>query len=184
MSFVKDEIYFIQDSLSKKIKIGYSANFKRRFLDLSNANANRLYILCVLPGNKEDEVKYHARFAQYRTHGEWFSPSREIVEFIKEENRKIDKINKSKEESIIPSIDDPERYRLYSITEVARILNISRARFYQLQKNGFFPEAKYIKKTNKPYFTQDMVEQVKQVMITNIGINGEVCMFYSPRGAK
>lgn len=179
MSFIKDEVYFVQDCLSKKIKIGYSSDFKRRFQDLSNMNANKLYLLGLFPGDKEDESKLHNKFAVDRTHGEWFNPSVQILNFIKEENK--EKRGSKRKKSRARDLDDK---KVYSVTAASKEVNLSRARFYQLVDNGMFPKPLYEESSKRPYYTASMLEDVKEVRITNVGVNGKICMFYGPRAAK
>jgi len=71
---------------------------------------------------------------------------------------------------------------LRSVTEVARsIVGLSRARFYQLVKEGFFPAPLYDLRSKRPYYTTELQEVCRQVRQTNIGCNGQPILFYSPR---
>lgn len=173
-SDIKEEIYFIQDSLSKRIKIGYTTNLKIRFQTLSGSNANKLFILGSIPGTEKDEAKLHKNFIEDRAHGEWFHPSSEILDFIHEAMRAkkpiaIKKEKKNKEEI------------LYSISKVAKNLQLSRSRFYQLLDDGFFSKPLYDKRTKRPYYTSSLMAEAKKVLRTSMGVNGKICLFYRPR---
>ena len=43
-----------------------------------------------------------------------------------------------------------------SVTELAKTLGLSRARFYQLQKMGIFPMPIYCIRTRRPFYTPDL----------------------------
>ena len=75
-------IYFIKDTVSLAIKIGYSKTPKKRLGALQTANASKLMLLGTISGTESDEVSYHSRFAQYRLQGEWFRG--EIIEEVLE----------------------------------------------------------------------------------------------------
>ena len=75
------QIYFIQGSETKRIKIGYSVNPKARLQSLSASEP--LTLLKTIPGNAEEEKKLHKRFQHLRRHGEWFEADEELIQFIK-----------------------------------------------------------------------------------------------------
>lgn len=68
-----------------------------------------------------------------------------------------------------------------SITEMARMVGLSRARFYQLKAEGIFPEPKQDETAGRPVYDQDLQRQCLQVRRTNCGINGQPIVFYSRR---
>ena len=68
-----------------------------------------------------------------------------------------------------------------SVTEMTKILCLSRARFYQLQKQGFFPMPLYCIRTRKPYFDMSLQKQCLQVRQTGIGFNNHPILFNAPR---
>jgi hypothetical protein len=70
---------------------------------------------------------------------------------------------------------------VYSVTEVARSLELSRARFYQLVQEGVFPTPVYDIRSRRPYYTVELQQRCHQVRQTNIGQNGLPILFYSPR---
>lgn len=68
-----------------------------------------------------------------------------------------------------------------SVTEMARMVGLSRARFYQLKAEGIFPEPKQDETAGRPVYDQDLQRQCLQVRRTNCGINGQPIVFYSRR---
>lgn len=68
-----------------------------------------------------------------------------------------------------------------SITEIARILNLSRSRFYQLLQSGFFPKPKYDDRSNRPYYNLELQQKCLECRQSGIGIDGSFMLFYSPR---
>lgn len=65
-------IYFVKDTVSLAIKIGYSKTPKQRIGGLQTGNPHKLILLGTVKGNEVDEVRYHDQFAAYRMEGEWF----------------------------------------------------------------------------------------------------------------
>ena len=68
-----------------------------------------------------------------------------------------------------------------SVTELAKKLDLSRARFYQLQKVGVFPEPVYCVYTKRPFYTMGLQEKCLEIRKTGIGHNGRPIIFYSKR---
>jgi hypothetical protein len=68
-----------------------------------------------------------------------------------------------------------------SVSEMAEILGLSRARCYQLLDANLLPPPVYDIRTHRPLYTQDLQEQCLQVKQTGIGFNGQYVLFYSPR---
>ena len=73
------------------------------------------------------------------------------------------------------------RKPICSVTELVRSLGMSRARFYQLQREGFFPQAIYDLRTRRPFFDTRLQEICHEVRQTGIGFNGHYILFYSAR---
>ncbi len=65
-------IYFIKDTVSQAIKIGYSKSPKKRVGGLQTGNPHKLVLLGIVAGTEAEETAFHVRFAQYRMEGEWF----------------------------------------------------------------------------------------------------------------
>jgi len=68
-----------------------------------------------------------------------------------------------------------------SVAEMARMVSMSRARFYQLVNDGVFPAPLYRIDTRRPFFTQEMQETCLEVRRRNCGINGRPVLFYARR---
>ena len=70
---------------------------------------------------------------------------------------------------------------IISVTAMAKKVGLSRARFYQLQKEGFFPAPLYSLRTHRPFYDLKLQEQCIEVKATGIGANNLPIIFYSPR---
>lgn len=79
-------IYFIQNEVTRNIKIGTSSNPEKRLQSLQTASAENLVILGIIDGGVQEEKKLHIMFAQHRLRGEWFLENDELVDYIKEDN--------------------------------------------------------------------------------------------------
>jgi hypothetical protein len=76
-------IYFLKDTVTQEIKIGYSKKSpKQRLRDCQTGNAHKLILLGTVTGRREDEDCFHGRFAQHRLEGEWFKG--DIIEEVLE----------------------------------------------------------------------------------------------------
>lgn len=69
-----------------------------------------------------------------------------------------------------------------SVTEMARMVGLSRARFYQLMDEGCFPRPTYYPETGRPYFDDEQQATCLEVRSRNVGINGKPVLFYARRG--
>ena len=70
---------------------------------------------------------------------------------------------------------------IVSMTEISKMLNLSRARFYQLLEQGFFPKPKYDKRSKRPYYDLELQQKCLECRQSGIGIDGSFMLFYSPR---
>lgn len=68
-----------------------------------------------------------------------------------------------------------------SVAEMARMVGLSRARFYQLVNEGIFPNPIYDVHTRRPFFSEDMQAVCMDVRKRNCGVNGKPILFYSAR---
>lgn len=78
-------IYFIREDDDGPIKIGCSASYsgvRERLTTIKIGNPRKLSIIKIIPGNFEDEKKWHERYAYANVSGEWFSPVPELVNEI------------------------------------------------------------------------------------------------------
>jgi KilA-N domain/Meiotically up-regulated gene 113 len=75
-------VYFILDSVTNLIKIGYTHSLNARFSGFQCGNPNPLEILGYCSGGKKEETRIHREFAEYRVTGEWFKDIQVIRDFI------------------------------------------------------------------------------------------------------
>lgn len=76
-------VYFVQDTVSGHIKIGYTSKPATwRLSLLQTGNPNPLRLLITLPGGEQEEARLHRKFAVARHRGEWFHPWRMLLGYI------------------------------------------------------------------------------------------------------
>jgi hypothetical protein len=68
-----------------------------------------------------------------------------------------------------------------TVSEMARMVGLSRARFYQLQKAGVFPQPIYDVATRRPVYTEEVQSICLEVRRRNCGVNGKPVLFYARR---
>ena len=68
-----------------------------------------------------------------------------------------------------------------SVTEMARMVNLSRGRFYELVKAGIMPGPIKCSRTCRPLFTRELQQQALAVRETNVGVDGQYVCFYAQR---
>ena len=68
-----------------------------------------------------------------------------------------------------------------SVSEMAQKLELSRARFYQLQNVGAFPPPIYSIKTRRPFYDIRLQQICFEIRETGIDFSGEYILFYSAR---
>jgi hypothetical protein len=71
-----------------------------------------------------------------------------------------------------------------SVTEMIRMLEFSRGRFYQLLEQQIFPPPIYDLRTKRPFYTLDLQQLCLNIRESNVGFNGQYVLFYSPRKEK
>jgi DNA-binding transcriptional MerR regulator len=74
-----------------------------------------------------------------------------------------------------------EMKAVVSVSEMATMVGLSRARFYQLQKEGVFPPPERDKETGKPFYTLKVQKICLEVRRRNFGVNGKKILFYAAR---
>ena len=82
-----------------------------------------------------------------------------------------------------PHIDLANRKAVYSVTEVAHLCTLSRARFYDLIRDGVMPYPVYCVRTKKPMYFAEMAVICQRVRRSNVGIDGRYVIFYDRRPA-
>lgn len=75
-------VYFIEGG--GLIKIGVAFMPEWRMEQLQAMSPVPLTLLAIAPGGYELETKLHLKFAKSRVHGEWFRPTQELADIIKE----------------------------------------------------------------------------------------------------
>ncbi len=68
-----------------------------------------------------------------------------------------------------------------TIAEMARMLGLSRSRFYQLLGSAF-PEPCRDEQSNRPYYTEEQQRVCLEVKHRNCGVDGKPILFYARRG--
>ena len=68
-----------------------------------------------------------------------------------------------------------------NVSTMAKHLNLSRSRLYQLIDLGILLKPVYLSNNKRPVYTREMAMRNIEVKNSNVGINGEVIMFYSAR---
>ena len=68
-----------------------------------------------------------------------------------------------------------------SVSEMARMCSMSRARFYQLINDGVFPKPEYEVSTSRPFYGEEAQTKCLEVRRRNLGINGRPVLFYPTR---
>lgn len=66
-----------------------------------------------------------------------------------------------------------------TVAEMARMVNLSRARFYQLMNQGVFPPPVYVVSTRRPIYVEEVQQVCLDVRRRNCGVNGQPVLFYA-----
>ena len=67
---------------------------------------------------------------------------------------------------------------IVTVTEMARMCGLSRARFYQLVNQSVFPAPSRSRQSGRPFFDREQQEQCLLIRRINKGANGKAVMFY------
>ena len=78
------------------------------------------------------------------------------------------------------SVNPPTKVAV-SVADMARMVGLSRVRFYQLIESGVFPRPERHVETNRPFYSEDQQKVVLDVRRRNCGINGQPVVFYARR---
>jgi predicted DNA-binding transcriptional regulator AlpA len=70
-----------------------------------------------------------------------------------------------------------------SVSQMAKMLGLSRSRFYELMTKGVFLTPIYSIATKRAFFPREMQERNLQVRVEQLGINGEFVLFQERRPA-
>lgn len=66
-----------------------------------------------------------------------------------------------------------------TVSEMARMVGPSRARFYELVEAGVFPTPVYDVTTRRPMYVEELQKTCLEVRRKNLGINGKPVLFYA-----
>jgi hypothetical protein len=82
----EEVVYFILDSYSNSVKIGYSTikGLKKRVENLQIGTPYELKLLGIVWGDKNIEKELHKKFKHSRIRGEWFYYTKELEEYLNE----------------------------------------------------------------------------------------------------
>jgi hypothetical protein len=75
---------------------------------------------------------------------------------------------------------DPTR-AVVTIAEMARMVKLSRSRFYQLVQAGVFPRPCRDLQSGRPFYSQELQRTCLEVRRRNLGLNGKPVFFYARR---
>lgn len=78
-------------------------------------------------------------------------------------------------------IDQQPTKAIVTVSEMAQMCGLSRARFYQLIGEGIFPQPSRNEQTQRPFYDQNQQQRCLLVRRTNCGVNGMVTIFYGGR---
>lgn len=109
-------IYFIQSGKSEFVKIGYCAGEpKMRLATLQVGNPEKLVLIAVKEGSKDDEARWHAMFDHLRVRGEWFRWDVELRDAAKPLLEDPDELRQLREiycrDLVAGRLPEPEIYR-------------------------------------------------------------------------
>lgn len=81
----KRSVYFVQPIHGGLVKIGVAADVAGRLNSMQTGSPVQLRVIGVIPDVGQDrETELHQRFAESRSHGEWFEPTPELLAYIDE----------------------------------------------------------------------------------------------------
>lgn len=79
---MKSYAYFAQAEKTGLVKIGRAVNVQSRLKSLQHGSPDKLKLLGVIPESNMSEEELHKEFSRDRSHGEWFQPSSQLLDFI------------------------------------------------------------------------------------------------------
>lgn len=76
------QVYFAHSASLGLIKIGCTANLKKRVRHLTVECGHRASLLLAMPGNRKRERAMHRRFRAHAVSNEWFRPEGKLAAFL------------------------------------------------------------------------------------------------------
>ena len=70
------------------------------------------------------------------------------------------------------------------MNQMAGLLNLSRSRLYQLVYEGVLLPPIYSLKNKRPFYPEEMARRNMEVKRNNVGINGQILVFYASKDKK
>ena len=68
-----------------------------------------------------------------------------------------------------------------NVSVMSQYLGLSRSRLYQLTQQGILLKPVYLINNRRPVYTREMALRNLEVKNSNVGVNGDIVMFYSAR---
>ena len=85
-------------------------------------------------------------------------------------------------ESLLMSNNNSSTFKAAAtVREVCRLVQLSTARFYELQQAGIFPMPVYDLRSRRPLYTEEQQRQCVEIKSTGRGFNGQAVIFYERR---
>lgn len=75
--------------------------------------------------------------------------------------------------------NQPHTKAIVSVTDMARMVGLSRARFYELVAEGVFPPPVYKLSNRRPVYVEELQTICLEVRRRNCGVNGQPVLFYA-----
>lgn len=106
-------VYFLQRGKNGPIKIGFSRNPKQRITAIQAYCAEKLRVLLILPADAEKREKaIHEQFQRFRLKGEWFEPSQDLCDWIREQ-RKVRGRSRRKHSDTVKPVEQVEQKEIF-----------------------------------------------------------------------
>ena len=83
----RPSVYFIEAIGTGQIKIGFSNNPTSRIKTLQTGSASKLILLGCINSDQSLESHLHGRFAHLRQHGEWFTATNGLRNYVQNNTR-------------------------------------------------------------------------------------------------
>lgn len=121
-------IYFIQNKITRNIKIGRSNNPWARLCEMQTGNDCELVLLATAGEDEWEERDLHSKFSEYHLRGEWYRQSAKLDGII-ESIKRINTLRGSPD-GMFRDSEKPPRER--------KIKNLTNDWFYRKMMNDVF----------------------------------------------
>lgn len=129
-------IYFVKDNLSNRVKIGITSDLHVRLSSLKAKHGGQLELIGLLPGDRDTEKTLHLRFAEFHIGNEWFTPSEEIAQFVKDHTSLDGDLHIA---GRIVRFGSQPKFDLLNVSAAAKYLGVSRAMLYRYRRQNILP---------------------------------------------